>query len=96
MVQPRFITIKGVVNAATTNNPADGETTFRSETGKEPVTMVSRYMRTSVRIIVLRDKFMNEKGFVEYDDVYEDHHSMHQQTRICGIERLTQSGVTKF
>ena len=71
MVQPRFITIKGVVNAATTNNPADGETTFRSETGKEPVTMVSRYMRTSVRIIVLRDKFMNEKGFVEYDDVYE-------------------------
>lgn len=71
MVQPRFITIKGVVNAATTNNPGDAETTFRSETGTAEVTMVNRYMRTSVRIIVLRDKSMNEKGFVEYNDVYE-------------------------
>jgi len=71
LVQPRFITIKGVLNAASTNNPGDGETTFRSETGSNPVTMVSRYMRTSVRIIVLRDKSMNEKGYVEYNDVFE-------------------------
>nr|QJI53590.1 MAG: capsid protein [Cressdnaviricota sp.] len=71
LVQPRFITIKGVLNAACTNNPGDGETTFRSETGSNPVAMVSRYMRTSVRIIVLRDKSMNEKGYVEYNDVFE-------------------------
>lgn len=71
MVQPRFITIKGVLNAASTNNPGDAETTWRAESGKDPITMVSRYMRTSVRIIVLRDKSMNEKGFVEFSDVYE-------------------------
>lgn len=71
LVQPRFITIKGVLSAASTNNPSDAETTFRDETGSDPVTMVGRYMRTSVRIIVLRDKSMNEKGFVEFNDVFE-------------------------
>jgi len=71
LVQPRFITIKGVLNAASTNNPSDAETTFRDETGSDPVTMVGRYMRTSVRIIVLRDKSMNDKGYVEFNDVFE-------------------------
>jgi len=71
MVQPRYITVKGVINAGMTNNPRDGETTWRAESGKEPITMVNRYMRTSVRLIILRDKSMNEKGFVEYSDVFE-------------------------
>jgi len=73
MVAPRYITLKGVITAAKTNAPKDAETTFKSEEeefgGQREY--IERYMRTSIKIFVIRDKSMNEKGYVEYTDVFE-------------------------
>lgn len=71
MIQPRFITLKGVVTGAQTTDPKDAETLGKDEPGANPVTIVPRFLRTSVKIFLIRDKSMNEKGFVEFSDVFQ-------------------------
>lgn len=71
LIAPRYITIKGVLSAARTVDPKDGETTFKDEPGSDPMTFLLRYMRTSIKLIIVRDKSMNEKGYVTYNDVFE-------------------------
>lgn len=71
LIAPRYITIKGVLSAARTVNPKDGETTFKDEPGSDPMTILLRYLRTSIKLLIVRDKSMNEKGYVTYNDVFE-------------------------
>lgn len=71
LIAPRYITIKGVLNAARTNNANDAETTFKDSPGSNPLTIIPRYLRTSVKMYIIRDKSMNEKGYVTYQDVFE-------------------------
>lgn len=72
LIQPRFLTIKGVVNAAQTNDLTDGET-IRPEyvDNMDTVVAIARFIRTSVKVFVIRDKSMNEKGYVEFTDVFQ-------------------------
>ena len=67
-VEPKYITVKGVRTAGSTTNPKDGETTDNVEAGTTNI--IERYCRTTMRTIVVRDKSMNEKGYVEYSDMY--------------------------
>ena len=69
VVAPKFLTLKGVVRAALTNSVEDPETTAKLS-GEEVPVAISRYCRTSIKIMVVRDKSMNEKGFVEYADLF--------------------------
>lgn len=71
LIAPRYITIKGVLNAARTNYANDAETTFKDSPGSDPLTIIPRYLRTSVKMYIIRDKSMNEKGYVTYQDVFE-------------------------
>lgn len=71
LIAPRYITIKGVLSAAKTLNPKDEETTFKDEPGSDPMTLLLRFVRTSIKVFVVRDKSMNEKGYVTYNDVFE-------------------------
>lgn len=71
LIAPRYITIKGVLNAARTNSPKDPETTFKDDPGSDPMTIIQRFLRTSIKMFVVRDKNMNEKGYVTYQDVFE-------------------------
>ena len=68
-VEPKYITIKGVCTAGSTTNPKDNETTDNVEAGTTN-SVIARYCRTTMRIIIIRDKSMNEKGYVTYSDVY--------------------------
>lgn len=70
MIQPRYLTLKGVIGAATTTDPLDPETLAKTEVG-DALKFIERYVRTSVKVFVIRDKSMNEKGFIEYSDVFE-------------------------
>ena len=72
LIAPRYITIKGVLSAARTVEPKDAETTFKDEPGSDPMTFNLRYMRTSIKVFIVRDKSMNEKGYVTYNDVFEN------------------------
>ena len=71
LIQPRFITIRGVLEASKTNVVSDAETTINQEALGESAAAQARYIRTSVRVYIVRDKHMNEKGYVRYDDVFE-------------------------
>jgi len=71
MVQPRFITLKGVVCAGATNDLTDPETIEKMEPEAIVPTAVTRFVRTSVKIFIVRDKHMNEKGFVEFEDIFQ-------------------------
>ena len=71
MIQPGFITIRGVLEASKTNVVSDAETTINQEALGESAAAQARYIRTSVRVYIVRDKHMNEKGYVRYDDVFE-------------------------
>lgn len=71
LVQPRFITVKGVLEAAKCNLPTDAETTINQEGVDPNATAQTRYIRTSIKVFIIRDKNMNEKGFVRYEDVFE-------------------------
>ena len=68
-VEPKYITIKGVCTAALTTDAEDPETIEKLE-GATTDTLISRFMRTTVRVMVIRDKSMNEKGYVEFSDVF--------------------------
>ena len=70
MVAPKFLTVKGVVCAATLADVGDAETTDKLEAGSA-TKVTTRFVRTSVRIMIVRDKSMNEKGYVSYEDVFE-------------------------
>ena len=69
VISPKFLTLKGVVRAALTGSVEDPETTAKLSAEEVPVS-IARYCRTSVKIMVVRDKSMNEKGFVEYSDLF--------------------------
>jgi len=71
LIEPRYITIKGVLSAAKTLNPKDEETTFKDEPGSDPMLFLLRFVRTSIKVFIVRDKSMNEKGYVTYNDVFE-------------------------
>ncbi|AXH74585.1 MAG: putative capsid protein [Cressdnaviricota sp.] len=71
VITPRYITLRGVINAALTNGPLDPETLGKTEPGSSPETLIQRYLRTSVKLILVRDKNMNEKGYVSYADLFE-------------------------
>lgn len=68
-VEPKYITIKGVCTAGTTTNPSDSEAMDKLEAGTSNV-VISRYCRTTMRILIVRDKSMNEKGYVEFTDMF--------------------------
>lgn len=71
VIQPRYITIKGVVTASRTNFMDDPETTVnQSGLDTQVVTAQARFIRTSVKVFIIRDKSMNDKGFVEFNDVF--------------------------
>lgn len=70
VISPKFLTLKGVITAAQTKSGVDPETVAKEIGGVEALTLVPRYCRTSVKIMVVRDKNMNEKGFVEYSDIF--------------------------
>ena len=70
VISPKFLTLKGVITAAQTKNSGDPETTAREKDGVAESISIARYCRTSVKIMVVRDKSMNEKGFVEYSDLF--------------------------
>lgn len=71
LIEPRYITVKGVVTAAVTNFMDDPETTDKTEDGSSGVTVaVQRYCRTSMRVMIIRDKSMNEQGFVDFSDMF--------------------------
>lgn len=72
MVQPKYITLKCVLNAAATNNAEDPETLGKFEDVTGTPSAIARFMRTSVKIMIIRDKSMNEKGFVSFSDVFEE------------------------
>jgi len=71
LITPRYLTIKGVLSAAKTLNPKDEETTFKDEPGSDPMLFLLRFVRTSIKVFIVRDKSMNEKGYVTYNDVFE-------------------------
>ena len=71
MIAPRFITIKGVLSAARTVAPTDAETIAKTEPGTDEGVFIPRFMRTSIKLFVIRDRSMNEKGYVTYNDVFE-------------------------
>lgn len=68
-VEPKYITIKGVATAALTTSTTDPETLDKLEGGTTD-TLIERYCRTTMRILIIRDKSMNEKGYVEFNDVF--------------------------
>ena len=68
-VEPKYITIKGVATATRTTSTTDPETLDKLEGGTTD-TLIERYCRTTMRILVIRDKNMNEKGYVEFSDVF--------------------------
>lgn len=70
VVEPRFITVKGVMTASTTTSIKDPETTYNTEAGSGEQTVIERYCRTSIRLMVIRDKSMNEQGFVNFTDMF--------------------------
>ena len=71
VIQPRYITIKGVLTASRTNFMDDPETTVnQAGLDTQVVTAQARFIRTSVKVFVIRDKSMNDKGFVEFNDVF--------------------------
>lgn len=70
VISPKFLTLKGVITAAQTKNAGDPETFERELDGVTNSVLVPRYCRTSVKIMIVRDKSMNEKGFVEYSDLF--------------------------
>lgn len=71
VIQPRYITIKGVVTASRTNFVDDPETTVnQAGLDTQVVTAQARFIRTSVKVFVIRDKSMNDKGFVDFNDVF--------------------------
>ena len=71
VIQPRYITIKGVLTASRTNFMDDPETTVnQSGLDTQVVTAQARFIRTSVKVFVIRDKSMNDKGFVDFNDVF--------------------------
>lgn len=70
VIQPKFITLKCVMNAAMTTEVRDGETTAKAEGGTVDQ-IIARYMRTSIKVMIIRDKSMNEKGFVTFSDVFD-------------------------
>lgn len=71
LIQPRFITIKGVMAAAKTNYLEDAETLGKIEEVQSVEKVLERFVRTSIKVFVIRDKSMNEKGYVAYNDVFE-------------------------
>lgn len=71
MVQPRYLTLKCVLNAALTNNLDDPETLGKSEEILDVNTVIERFCRTSVKVFIIRDKSMNEKGYVSFNDVFD-------------------------
>lgn len=71
LVEPRFMTIKGVMTASTTTDLQDPETTDNTEAGTNQGTVIERYCRTSIRVMIIRDRSMNEQGFVDFTDVFE-------------------------
>lgn len=71
LIEPRYITVKGVVTAAVTTFMDDPETTSKTEDGGSGVAVaVQRYCRTSMRVMIIRDKSMNEQGFVDFSDIF--------------------------
>lgn len=71
MVQPRYLSMKCVLNAAATNETADPETLGKFEVIGSTETAITRFCRTSVKVMIIRDKSMNEKGFVSFNDVFD-------------------------
>lgn len=72
IIQPRYLRMQCVLGGAKTNHPKDPETTWKDEPGTGPdPEAIERYARTSIKLYVVRDKNMNEKGYVEYDDMFE-------------------------
>lgn len=72
MVQPRYITLKCVMNAAMTNNIDDPETLGKLEENASGTKVaIGRFCRTSVKLFIIRDKSMNEKGYVSFNDVFD-------------------------
>ncbi|AXH74829.1 MAG: putative capsid protein [Cressdnaviricota sp.] len=72
MVTGRYITLRGVLTAAMTIASEDPETTFKEGIViGPPVQPIMRFMRTSIRVLLVRDKNMNEKGYVSYNDMFE-------------------------
>lgn len=72
VVAPRSITLRGVVEACKTTGWADAEATVNQRMNVSPGELTFRYIRTSVRIYIIRDKHMNDKGYVEFNDVFQN------------------------
>lgn len=78
LVDPQWIRLKGIVAASTTTQPtgSDPEITFNNAAKGDTTTEAAdylpthRYCRTALKIFIIRDKHMNEKGFVDYRDVF--------------------------
>lgn len=79
MVDPEWIRLKGVIAASTIlmTDGTDPETTFNNGAKAVPSAADAdyeptyRYMRTAIKLMIVRDKHMNEKGYVEYTDLFE-------------------------
>nr|QJI53593.1 MAG: capsid protein [Cressdnaviricota sp.] len=69
LIEPRYITVKGVVTAGVTTQESDPETTDKVD--PDGTTVSPRYCRTSMKVMIVRDKSMNEQGFVDFTDMFE-------------------------
>lgn len=79
IISPKYLTISGTIVAASTTPKIggqyhqDGETVAtwnENEDSDVTIKWVKRFVRTTIRVLVIRDKFMNEKGYVEWEDVF--------------------------
>ena len=59
LIQPRFITIRGVLEASKTNVVSDAETTLNQEALGETAAAQARYIRTSIRVYIVSMVIVN-------------------------------------
>jgi len=73
LVEPAWIRCKGLISACMYKGRTDPETidAYDSESTTTPKASKNRFVRTSVKIFIIRDKNMNEKGYVNYSDIFE-------------------------
>nr|WDW25875.1 MAG: capsid protein [Cressdnaviricota sp.] len=80
VIAPKYLSVNGALVAASVQPKVGGQyhqdgeavdTWTESKDAGTTITWVKRFVRTTIRVLVVRDKFMNEKGYVDYDDVFQ-------------------------
>lgn len=100
-VSPRYITVQGIVTAAGYRilpgaHNQDGETSGMQNINT--FTMgdnVARFVRTALKIVIVRDKDMNKNGFVEYEDVFKLNNEVPRTCWVRNLDNISRFEILK-